>query len=284
MVTNTKTLGRGLSALLGDIEDYEPEDSLKKSSNEISIHLLKPGKMQPRLNFNGEKMQALVDSIEQKGVLQPLLVRKSDADSYEIIAGERRWRAAKKAGLRSVPVVIVECNDREALEIGLIENLQRDDLNPIEEAESLKRLMMEYQKTQEEIAYAISKSRSYVANTLRLNQLPDLVKQMIREGQITAGHARSLINAPNIEELAEKIIKEKLSVRETENLTRKVKSPTKILHQQPIDPDVQILADKIGEITGMKTKLQIGKHGGVLSLHFNHFEQLDDLMNKLQSE
>jgi ParB family chromosome partitioning protein len=277
---STKTLGRGLSALLGDIEDYEPEESLKKSSNELAIELLQPGKMQPRVYFNHEKMQTLVDSIRQKGVLQPLLVRKIEGDRFEIIAGERRWRAAKEAGVKSIPVIVVECSDREALEIGLIENLQRDDLNPIEEAESLKRLMIEHKKTQEEIAFAISKSRSYVANTLRLNHLPDLVKQMIREGQITAGHARSLINAPNVEELAQKIINEKLSVRETENLARKTKSPSKSFYQN-IDPDIQVLAEKIGEITGMKTKLQINSRGGTLSLYFNHFEQLDDLMNKL---
>ncbi len=279
----TKNLGRGLSALLGEIDDYVHEENLKKNSSELPTYFLQPGKMQPRLYFDAEKLQALVDSIRQKGVLQPLLVRKIDTEHFEIIAGERRWRAAKEAGIKTVPVIVVECNDLEALEIGLIENLQRDDLNPIEEAESLKRLMTEHQKTQEEIAFAISKSRSYVANTLRLNQLPDLVKQMIREGKITAGHARSLINAPNIEELAAKIVKEKLSVRETENLTRKTKASTKTLHQN-IDPDIQILADRIGEITGMKTKLQIGKLGGILSLHFNQFEQLDDLMNKLQTE
>jgi len=277
---SSKTLGRGLSALLGDIDDYVSEQTLQKSSNEVSIDSLKPGRMQPRQYFDPEKMEALVDSVRQRGVLQPLLVRDDNEGGYEIIAGERRWRAAKQAGLQNVPVVIVVCNDREALELGLIENLQRDDLNPMEEAESLQKLLVDHQKTQEEIAFSVSKSRSYVANMLRLNQLPEAVKNMLREGKITAGHARSLLNAPNIEELAQKIITEKLSVRAAEALTKKQKNPNMAL--PTIDPDIQAIADRLGEIVGMKTKLQINRIGGMLTFYFQEFEQLDDLMNRLQ--
>lgn len=279
---NHKNLGRGLSALLGDMDDYVSDERLQKSSNEVSVNALQAGRMQPRRHFNEEKMQTLVESIRQKGVLQPLLVRELSPTLYEIIAGERRWRAAKEAGLTRVPVIIVSCNDREALELGLIENLQRDDLNPMEEAESLHKLMVDHKKTQEEIAFAISKSRSYVANTLRLMQLPEDVKNLLREGKLTAGHARSILNSNNIEELAKRIVAEKLSVRAAEHLVKKHKTPS--LMQIPvIDPDVQILADRIGEAVGMKTKLQINRNGGALTLYFQQFEQLDDLMNKLQN-
>ncbi|MBY0462194.1 MAG: ParB/RepB/Spo0J family partition protein [Alphaproteobacteria bacterium] len=277
-----KNLGRGLSALLGDMDDYVSENNLPKSSNEISIDSLKPGRMQPRHYFNEEKMQTLIESVRQKGVLQPLLVRETESGYYEIIAGERRWRAAKEAGLSNVPVIIVACNDREALELGLIENLQRDDLNPMEEAESLHKLLVDHQKTQEEIAFSISKSRSYVANTLRLMQLPEEVKNLLREGKLTAGHARSILNSNNIEELAKRIVNEKLSVRAAEHLVKKHKTPT-MMGQPIIDPDVQALADRIGEAVSMKTKLQINRNGGMLTLYFQQFEQLDDLMNKLQN-
>ncbi|MBY0281949.1 MAG: ParB/RepB/Spo0J family partition protein [Alphaproteobacteria bacterium] len=277
-----KNLGRGLSALLGDMDNYVAEDNLQKSSNQISIDSLKPGRMQPRHYFNEEKMQTLIESVRQKGVLQPLLVREIESGSYEIIAGERRWRAAKEAGLSNIPVVIVTCNDQEALELGLIENLQRDDLNPMEEAESLHKLLVEHQKTQEEIAFSISKSRSYVANTLRLMQLPEEVKNLLREGKLTAGHARSILNSNNIEELAKRIVNEKLSVRAAEHLVKKYKTPT-MMGQPIIDPDVQALADRIGEAASMKTKLQINRNGGMLTLYFQQFEQLDDLMNKLQN-
>eukprot|EP01040_Poterioochromonas_malhamensis_P024669 gene24669-30572_t len=193
------------------MDDYVAENNLQKSSNEISVNSLKPGKMQPRHYFNEEKMQTLVESVRQKGILQPLLVREIESGFYEIIAGERRWRAAKEAGLADIPVVIVTCNDREALELGLIENLQRDDLNPMEEAESLHKLLVEHQKTQEEIAFSISKSRSYVANMLRLMQLPEEVKNLLRAGKLSAGHARSILNSNNIEELAKRIVNERLS-------------------------------------------------------------------------
>ncbi|NBT85636.1 MAG: ParB/RepB/Spo0J family partition protein [Alphaproteobacteria bacterium] len=279
---SNKTLGRGLSALLGDMDDYVAENNLQKSSNEISVNSLKPGKMQPRHYFNEEKMQTLVESVRQKGILQPLLVREIESGFYEIIAGERRWRAAKEAGLADIPVVIVTCNDREALELGLIENLQRDDLNPMEEAESLHKLLVEHQKTQEEIAFSISKSRSYVANMLRLMQLPEEVKNLLRAGKLSAGHARSILNSNNIEELAKRIVNERLSVRAAEHLVKKYKTPS-MMGQPIIDPDAQALADRIGEAVGMKTKLQINRNGGMLTLYFQQFEQLDDLMNKLQN-
>ncbi|MCX7338668.1 MAG: ParB/RepB/Spo0J family partition protein [Alphaproteobacteria bacterium] len=273
------TLGRGLSALLGDI-GYE-NDRVQQSLNrdEVLTESLYPGKMQPRQNFDPEKLEALVESVKSKGILQPILVRRFEEDKYEIIAGERRWRAAQTAGLKKMPVIILDCSDSEALEIGLIENLQRDDLNPVEEAESLQRLLDQHNKTQEEVAQAISKSRSYVANMLRLNQLPDGVKKMLRDNVLTAGHARSLLNTDNIEELANKIVSEKLTVREAESLAKKSKTPPS---QSPVDQDAALIAEKIGEAVRMKAKLNITRQGGTLTLYFREYDQLDDLLDKLQ--
>lgn len=279
MVTENKTLGRGLAALFGEVGTYSEGDDLSRNPQSLPVHALKPGRMQPRQSFNDEKMDTLVRSIQQKGILQPLLVRQTDGQTYEIVAGERRWRAAKDAGLESVPVIVIQCNDQEALEIGLVENLQRDDLNPIEEAESLQRLIQDHQKSQEQIAFAISKSRSYVANMLRLNQLPESVKTLIREGKITAGHARSIMNTTNIEEIAQKVIQEKLSVRDTEQLARHQRQTN--VAQPVIDPDVHIITQKIGEKLGMKTKLHFNRNGGALTFYFQSFEQLDEFLGQL---
>ena len=277
-----KSLGRGLAALfeeLGAYTDDKASGSTQKQS--IAIDSIKPGKMQPRQYFDSEKMETLKNSIKQKGVLQPLLVRKLDQEYFEIIAGERRWRAAQAAGLSIIPVIEITCNDEEALEIGLIENLQRDDLNPMEEAESFQRLISEHKKTQEEIAFAISKSRSYVANMLRLNNLPEAVKTLIREGKLSAGHARSIAKANDVEQVANKIIQEKLSVRDTESLIRRERQPT--FKQSAIDPDIDMITRRIGEKLGMKTKLQFTREGGALTFYFQSYEQLDELVGYLSS-
>lgn len=298
-MSNQKNLGRGLSALFGDL-GFEQEDTAPKETNQIDINTIEAGRMQPRKEFNPEKMADLVASIRSKGVLQPLLLRPTGKNIYEIIAGERRWRAAKEAGLVSVPAVVMPCTDEEALQMGLIENLQRDDLGPMEEAESLIKLIENYGKTQEQVANALGKSRSYVANILRLNGLPDSVKTMLRKGDLSAGHARSLINAGNIEEIAQKIVSEKLSVREAENLARASKSgPTKENNtpfknsvnyketsspwkqDDPILADAQMIASRIGKALGVHARLVIKNNTGVLSLHFHHLEQLDDLVNIL---
>jgi ParB family chromosome partitioning protein len=277
-----KSLGRGLAALFGELGAYEDDRTPNALQNQsLAIDSIKPGKMQPRQYFDPEKMEALKNSIKQKGVLQPLLVRKLGEESYEIIAGERRWRAAQEAGLSIIPVIEITCNDEEALEIGLIENLQRDDLNPMEEAESFQRLIDEHDKTQEEIAFAISKSRSYVANMLRLNSLPEAVKILIREGKLSAGHARSIAKANDIEQMADKIIQEKLSVRDTENLVRRERQPS--FKQPTIDPDIEMITRKIGERLGMKTKLQFTRDGGALTFYFQSYEQLDELVGYLGS-
>ena len=228
-------LGRGLEALLGDedinlnLDDETADVSnlventvFKSEKNKVKISDIVPCSFQPRTEFDREALESLAQSIKEKGVLQPLLVRKKN-DKYEIIAGERRWRAAQLAGLDEVPVIIKDLNDSETLEIALIENLQRENLSAIEEAEGLNRLMSEYAYTQEIIGKVIGKSRSYIANTLRLLGLPEEIKQLVKENKLSAGHARALIGCENASELANKIVKEGLSVREAEALAANAK-------------------------------------------------------------
>ena len=277
------SLGKGLAALLGDIDYIAENDGSteKVKSNKISINLLRGGKMQPRQVFDDEKLSTLVESIRDRGILQPILVRSVENDRYEIIAGERRWRAAQKAGLTEVPINIYECSDKDALEVGLIENLQRDDLNPIEEGESLRKLMNDFNKTQDEVAKAIRKSRSYVANIVRLSGLPDNVKQLIKDGKISAGHARALITAPNIDELVEEILNNNLTVRETEERA-KVKKPAGTKVQKVVDPDIVIISEMIKEKLGLPTKIDITQKGGYIKISFETYEQLDQVVSKIQ--
>lgn len=302
MNTNNKKfgLGRGLEALLGDEDinldlDEETADVSSfvengvfknENSNEIKIEDIEPCCFQPRTEFNQEALETLAQSIKEKGVLQPLLLRKK-GEKYEIIAGERRWRAAKLAGLESVPAVIKDLTDSETLEIALIENLQRENLSAIEEAEGLSRLMNEYEYTQEVIAKVIGKSRSHIANTLRLLSLPDEIKQMIKENKLSAGHARTLVSKDNALELAEKIIKEGLSVREAEALAANSKEldVKKIAPKTPktIDEDIKkIMADLEAKLK-LKVKINAGKKGkGSITLHYNTPAELSSLLDILE--
>ena len=302
MNTNNKKfgLGRGLEALLGDADinlnlDEETADVSSfvengvfknENSNEIKIEDIEPCCFQPRTEFNQEALETLAQSIKEKGVLQPLLLRKK-GKKYEIIAGERRWRAAKLAGLESVPAVIKDLTDSETLEIALIENLQRENLSAIEEAEGLSRLMNEYEYTQEVIAKVIGKSRSHIANTLRLLSLPDEIKQMIKENKLSAGHARTLVGKDNALELAEKIIKEGLSVREAEALAANSKEldVRKIAPKTPktIDEDIKkIMADLEAKLK-LKVKINAGKKGkGSITLHYNTPAELSSLLDILE--
>ena len=219
-----KSLGRGLGALLGeddlDLNSVEDLSSLAPSTTSaslIDIDLLKPGKFQPRTEFDEEALNSLAESIKEKGVLQPLLVRR-DGMGFEIIAGERRWRASKLAGLDKVPVIEKDLSDKEVLEVALVENLLRENLSAIEEAEGLQRLIDEFSHTQEALSQIIGKSRSHIANTLRLLNLPEAVKLLVKEGRLSAGHARALVGLENAEALAERIIAKDLNVRQVEEL------------------------------------------------------------------
>lgn len=292
-------LGRGLEALLGDedinlnLDDETADVSslvenavFKTEKNEVKISDIVPCSFQPRTEFDREALESLAQSIKEKGVLQPLLVRKKN-DKYEIIAGERRWRAAQLAGLDEVPVIVKDLNDSETLEIALIENLQRENLSAIEEAEGLNRLMSEYAYTQEIIGKVIGKSRSYIANTLRLLGLPEEIKQLVKENKLSAGHARALIGCENASELANKIVKEGLSVREAEALAADAKgiNVKNIMPKQPkpVDRDLEKIMADLEEKLKLKVKINAGKKGkGSITLHYNTPAELSSLLDILE--
>lgn len=276
------SLGKGLSALLGENISFDGETQLEDHITKLPISAVRAGKYQPRRRFDDEKLESLIRSIREKGIIQPLVVRpvEDGRSDYEIIAGERRWRAARTLGLEEIPVVIRACNDQEALETAIIENVQRDDLSPIEEAEGYLRLMDEFTYTQEQLAKSIGKSRSHVANMLRLNSLPESVKDLVHAGKISAGHARALINKENISELVENIIDKKMNVRDAEKLATK-----NTMHIPESETDLQSAAIEmqIADILKLKVSLKIKQSGGCLSVFFNSYEEMDELMEKLRS-
>ncbi|MBF0268076.1 MAG: ParB/RepB/Spo0J family partition protein [Alphaproteobacteria bacterium] len=291
-----RNLGRGLSSLLGDDEpaaDLGELDKLRSSKN-VPVEFLRPGKFQPRHNFDDDKFQELVESVRAKGILQPILVRRhpDERNSFEIIAGERRWRAAQMAKLHDVPVIVREFSDKEALEVALVENLQRQDLSAIEEAEGYKRLMEEFRHTQEDLAKVVGKSRSHVANTLRLLTLPALVRTLVEEGTLSAGHARALLGAPNAEELAEKVVAKGLSVRQTEKLAQAEggkpvragsASATAKGTGEEHDADTLALERDLSNLLGLKVNIKFRGDGGELVIHYKSLEQLDDVLHRLSS-
>lgn len=289
------SLGRGLSALFGEAtEDYSALDKVRQSK-QVPIEFVHPGKYQPRRKFDEEAIQGLVDSIRDKGILQPLLVRRDgeDANSYELIAGERRWRAAQIAGLHEVPVVIRDLSDREALEIALIENIQRQDLTPLEEAEGYRRLMEEFEHTQEDLARAVGKSRSHVANMMRLLALPDPVKSMVQDGALTAGHARALLTASDPAAVAREVVTRGLNVRQTEDLMRgdqpkakKGKAATGGAGSATAMKDVDLinLEEEISARIGLKVAINPQGQRGTITIHYQTLDQLDDVLHRLGGE
>jgi ParB family transcriptional regulator, chromosome partitioning protein len=276
-----RSLGRGLSALLGE-EDAAPETAQRT----IRIDLLRPGRYQPRHQFDTEGLQALAQSIREKGVLQPLLVRRlpGHAEAFEIVAGERRWRAAQLAQLHEVPVVLREIDDREALEIALVENLQRQDLSALEEAQAYQRLLDEFAHTQEAVAQAVGKSRSHVANTIRLLDLPIAVKQMLDAGELTAGHARALLGAPDPLELAQEIVRRGLNVRQVERLAKRVKTTSSAKVPREKDADTRAVEHQLTLALGTTVKIDPARdgHAGTLSITYQSLEQLEELIRRLK--
>lgn len=272
-VENNK-LSRGLSVLLG--EATLDEGNSVNSLTHIEIEKIKPGHYQPRVFFDNESLAQLVDSIREKGLIQPILVRPH-GDGYEIIAGERRWRAAQLANLRVIPVIIREYNDNEALEIALIENIQREDLNVIEEAMAYKRLMEQFSYTQEKVAKSVGKSRSHVANILRLLTLPDKVKDLLKNNKITAGHAKVLIGLANYEELVEKILEDNLNVRETERLVRKIRKGG----AEGKSTELVEIEQKLASIFRLHTTLWVDSSKGKITVNFSSLEELDELLDRL---
>jgi ParB family chromosome partitioning protein len=276
-----RNLGRGLSALFGEeSEDYAALDRLRQAKT-VPIDFVRAGRFQPRRLFDDAAMQTLADSIREKGVLQPILVRRhpDEASAYEIIAGERRWRAAQLAQLHEIPVVIREFDDREALEVALVENVQRQDLTAIEEAEGYRRLMEEFDHTQENLAKSVGKSRSHVANTMRLLALPDAVKEHVEAGRLTAGHARALLNATDPAALAEDVIRRGLNVRQAELLAQAAKPGR--APAPPKDPDTAALERDLGNLLGLRVTVNFAGRGGALTIHYRTLEQLDDVLRRL---
>ena len=272
-----KGLGRGLSSLIGDSD-------IKTSNNKISISSIVPNKYQPRKLFEKEALGELTVSIKERGVIQPLIVRKSEEldDKYELIAGERRWQAAQSAGLNEVPVVIIEADNLKSLELAIIENVQRKDLNPIEEAESYKNLIENFGYDQERISKFIGKSRSHISNSLRLLSLPEKLIDMIKIGIISQGHAKILIGLENALHLAEKIIKKKLSVRQTENLVRLLRKGTKQNYRSK-DSNTLATENDLADKIGMRVILNNKKNNsGTLTIQYNDIDQLDRLIKVIK--
>ena len=295
-------LGRGLSALFGDSDaGYQPrtaktqppsstgntESNKAGTTRMMPIQWIQPGAYQPRRHFDEQAIQELAASIKERGILMPLIVRAlaGEKDNYELIAGERRWRAAQVAGHHEVPVIIRDYTDREAMELGLIENVQRQDLSPLEEAEGYERLLKEFSHTQEGLAKVVGKSRPHIANMLRLLTLPAGVKAMISAGELTMGHARTVITAKDPEGLAKEIVKKGLSVRQAESLAKKQsdgRHSKKERVSKNADPDTLALEKEMGRMLGLKVKLHTEGASGSVTVFYNDLDQLDGLIKKLQ--
>lgn len=290
MAEGRRGLGRGLSALLGEVESAPAQAPGERigGANEAPIELLRRNPDQPRRTFREDDLVELSNSIREKGILQPILVRPAPGATgeYQIVAGERRWRAAQRAGLRSVPILVRELDDLAVLEIGIIENVQRSDLNILEEALSYRVLMDKFDRTQDNIAQTIGKSRSHVANTLRLLALPDEVQAHLVSGELTAGHARAIAAAQDPAQLAREIIDRGLSVRDTEALARKTPDgrPAKNKGGRPArvkDTDTQALESDLSSVLGLEVVIDHRGAAGALTISYTTLEQLDDLCSRL---
>jgi ParB family chromosome partitioning protein len=276
-------LGRGLSALIGDeVAAVKGEHAVKKDTRTLPVAFLQPGRFQPRKSFDEQPLADLAASIKEKGVLSPILVRPIGPDRYEIVAGERRWRAAQIAQLHDVPVVVRELPDDQALEIAIIENVQRADLNAIEEGAAYEELVTKFGRTQEDVAREVGKSRSHVANTIRLLKLPEMVKAWVREGKLTAGHARTLLGVTDAEARARELIEGQFTVRQAEQ--RSV--PKKKRSGKPVpDPNIAALEADICATLGLNTHIthRVDKSGdkGEVRVTYSSLEQLDEIVRRL---
>ena len=278
-----RRLGRGLSALFA--ETAPPPPDVTRSARSVPVSFLRPSRFQPRRHFDPAEIQALVDSIKARGILQPIMVRHpaDDPNHYEIVAGERRWRAAQAAQLHEVPIIVRDVSDLEALEIALIENIQRQDLNALEEAEGYRRLMQEFDRTQEELAQSLGKSRSHIANTVRLLNLPAEVRSLLDEGKLTAGHARALLNAADPSALAREVVKRGLNVRQTEALAAKAKPSRSGAHTHAKDADTMALEKQLADRLGLKVAIRFNGQGGELVIRYQTLDQLDDVLKRLSA-
>jgi ParB family transcriptional regulator, chromosome partitioning protein len=292
-----RQLGRGLSSLLGDDEDDVAQVDRLRQTRQVAIESIDPGSAQPRRVFDEAELQILAESIRERGVLQPILLRRRDGTDgrLEIIAGERRWRAAQIAGLHEIPALVREFTDTEALEIALIENIQRSDLTALEEANGFQRLIEEYGHTQEDVAQAVGKSRSHVANTLRLLALPPKAREHLEAGRLTAGHARALLVSEDADRLADSVVAGGLSVRATERLVQgrttagsKTQKPSGAARPRDVpekDADTRALEQTITESLGLTVDIaQRDTERGALTIHYQSLDQLDDLLARLTGQ
>jgi ParB family chromosome partitioning protein len=284
-------LGRGLAALIGDVGDEDAALDRSRSQKRVPIEFLRPNARNPRRTFADAELDELAASIRARGIIQPILVRtvRGSADAYEIIAGERRWRAAQRAEQHEVPIVLLEADDREALELAIVENVQRSDLNAIEEAGGYQALIEEFGHKADDIAAIVGKSRSHVANTLRLLKLSDSIKAYVLSGQLSAGHARALIGQPNAEAFAADIVKRGLNVRQVEDLARK-DGKRQARHvrktgQMGKDPNTEALENRLTNAIGLLVTIEHrASGGGVVEVRYRTLEQLDDIARRLEHD
>jgi ParB family transcriptional regulator, chromosome partitioning protein len=281
-------LGRGLASLIGDVGGEAAHLERPRAQRKVPIEFLKPNPRNPRRDFAEAELRELADSIKQHGVIQPIVVRpvRGGQDRYEIIAGERRWRASQLAGLHEVPVVPVDVTDADALEIAIIENVQREDLNAIEEAQGYHALANEFKRSQDEIAKIVGKSRSHIANTMRLTKLPAEVQAYITTGQLSAGHARALIGVPHPLAAAKRIVEEGLNVRQTEALAHvegvPARKPLKARSGGKVkDPNTVALEKSISDALGLAVSIDHGNSGGTVHIRYRDLDQLDDIVRRL---
>jgi ParB family chromosome partitioning protein len=280
-------LGRGLASLIGEAPQSQSRLPADGEHRVVAIEHVRSGKFNPRKDFSDDELQELADSISTKGVVQPIIVRAhpDDAEAYEIVAGERRWRAAQKAGLHSVPVIVRELTDKEVLELAIIENVQRADLNAIEEANGYRDLIERFSYSQEQVSEIIGKSRSHVANTLRLLKLPEEIRALVQGGKLTAGHARALVGRSDAEALARRIIAEDLNVRAVEALVQsggvtEDRSNTRKVREK--DPDTRAFEKELGDSLGLKIEIKRGSgESGNLIVKYGNFDQLEYIRMRL---
>ena len=283
-------LGRGLAALIGEVgEDFGDAGRGPRGQRAVPIEFLRPNPRNPRKVFDDEALDELANSIRERGLIQPIVVRAVPnlVDVFEIVAGERRWRGAQRAGLHEVPVVVIEADDRLALEIAIIENVQRADLNPIEEAVGYEQLMAEFQYSQNDLAQVIGKSRSHVANTLRLLRLPDSIKSKVNDGSLSAGHARALLSVSDPEAVAERIVAQGLNVRDVERIAqeeaRGSEEPGRVARpRKEKDPDTRALEQVLEDVLGLAVSVEHKAQGGEVRIRYKTLEQLDALCRRLR--
>jgi ParB family chromosome partitioning protein len=284
-------LGRGLAALIGDSAPDSTSRTTAVGQRRIPIEFIRPNPRNPRRSFDDEQLAELADSIREKGVIQPIIVRaiSQTADAYEIIAGERRWRAAQKAGIHDVPVVVIVADDKQALEIAIIENVQRSDLNAIEEALGYEQLASDFRYSQADLARIIGKSRSHIANTLRLLKLPATIHEMVRSGHVSAGHARALLAVDHPESVAKRILTEGLTVRDVENLSADrqqkaaLRMPLEVKSVPAKDADTRALEKVLTDVLGLVVEVNHSGEKGAVVIRYRSLEQLDALCHRLKS-